>query len=65
VEQTYNDTMDNEGQPQHLSCPFCGEEPGHLFNVKIFCRNEECAIYDLPIDAEKWNGRGATVTVLP
>ena len=52
--------MDNEGQPRHLSCPFCGAEPGHLFNVKIFCKNEECAIYDLPIDADKWNGRGAS-----
>jgi hypothetical protein len=26
--------------------------------VKVFCSNEECAIFDLPIDAHKWNGRG-------
>jgi hypothetical protein len=42
----------------HLPCPFCGKEPGHLFDVKVFCKNDECAIFDLPIDAHKWNGRG-------
>ena len=46
-----------EVRQRHLTCPFCGGEPGHLFDVKIFCRNENCAIYDLPIDADKWNGR--------
>jgi hypothetical protein len=50
--------VSDSSELQHLPCPFCGKEPGHLFMVKVFCSNEECAIFDLPIDAHKWNGRG-------
>jgi hypothetical protein len=42
---------------KHLACPFCGQESGHLFHIKVFCMNENCAIFDLPIDAEKWDTR--------
>jgi hypothetical protein len=44
------------------TCPFCGREPGNLMMVKAFCANEECPIFDLPIDIEKWNRR-ATLLV--
>jgi len=53
--------IDTEALQRHLACPFCGQEPGHLFNVKIFCKNEECAIFDLPIDASQWNGRNEKI----
>ena len=51
--------MKNDPEPrkQHLSCPFCGQEPGNLLGIKIFCRNEDCAIFDIVLDAGKWNGR--------
>lgn len=44
------------------SCPFCGHEPGNLMMVKAFCANEECAIFDIPIDVEKWNRRASLVS---
>jgi hypothetical protein len=51
---SYTHAMDN--RDLHI-CPFCGEQPGNLMMVKIFCSNEECAIFDIPIDLEKWNRR--------
>jgi len=44
------------------SCPFCGEPPGNLMMVKAFCSNEECAIFDIPIDVEKWNRRASILS---
>lgn len=40
-----------------LPCPFCGKEPGNLLMVKIYCTNEVCAIFDIPVDIGKWNRR--------
>jgi hypothetical protein len=46
-------------------CPFCGEEPGNLMMVKAFCANEECAIFDIPIDVAKWNRRASLLSAEP
>gem|GEM_PF-2031755 len=40
-----------------LPCPFCGQEPGNLLMVKIYCANDDCAIFDIPVDIGKWNRR--------
>lgn len=48
--------------PALHTCPFCGEPPGNLMMVKAFCANEECAIFDIPIDVEKWNRRASLVS---
>jgi hypothetical protein len=42
-----------------LPCPFCGKEPGNLLMVKIYCANDDCAIFDIPVDIGKWNRREA------
>jgi len=43
------------------NCPFCGGQPGNLMMVKAFCANDKCAIFDIPIDVEKWNRRASAL----